>query len=29
VRSAFDVAPTIVSLLGDQAPAHMSGKSLL
>jgi predicted AlkP superfamily phosphohydrolase/phosphomutase len=29
VRSAFDVVPTIVSLLGDQAPAHMSGKSLL
>ncbi|MEX2220718.1 MAG: hypothetical protein WEG40_02875 [Candidatus Rokuibacteriota bacterium] len=29
VRSAFDVVPTIVSLLGDQPPAHMSGKSLL
>lgn len=29
VRSAFDVAPTIARLLGDQPPAHMSGKSLL
>jgi predicted AlkP superfamily phosphohydrolase/phosphomutase len=29
VRSAFDVVPTIVELLGDQPPAHMSGKSLL
>jgi len=29
VRSAFDVAPTIARLLGDQPPAHMSGHSLL
>ena len=29
VRSAFDVVPTIVRLLGDQPPAHISGKSLL
>jgi predicted AlkP superfamily phosphohydrolase/phosphomutase len=29
VRSAFDVVPTIVRLLGDQPPDHMSGKSLL
>jgi len=29
VRSAFDVVPTIVRLLGGEPPAHMSGKSLL
>ena len=29
VRSAFDVVPTLVSLLGDQPPAHLSGKSLV
>jgi predicted AlkP superfamily phosphohydrolase/phosphomutase len=29
VRSAFDVVPTIVRLLGDQPPAHIVGKSLL
>lgn len=29
VRSAFDVVPTVVQLLGDQPPAHISGKSLL
>ena len=29
VRSAFDVVPTIVELLGAERPAHMSGKSLL
>jgi hypothetical protein len=29
VRSAFDVVPTMVQLLGHQPPAHMSGKSLL
>ena len=29
VRSAFDVVPTIVELLGDRPPAYMSGKSLL
>ncbi len=29
VRSAFDVVPTLVKLLGDQTPAHLSGKSLV
>jgi predicted AlkP superfamily phosphohydrolase/phosphomutase len=29
VRSAFDVDPTIMTMLGRQPPAHMSGKSLL
>ncbi len=29
VRSAFDVVPTVVKMLGDQPPANMSGKSLL
>jgi predicted AlkP superfamily phosphohydrolase/phosphomutase len=29
VRSAFDVVPTIVELLGDRPPAYMSGESLL
>ncbi|MFY9550921.1 MAG: hypothetical protein WAU32_07210 [Thermoanaerobaculia bacterium] len=29
VRSAFDVVPTLVRLLGDQPPSHMSGKSLV
>jgi predicted AlkP superfamily phosphohydrolase/phosphomutase len=29
VRSAFDVVPTVVHLLGDQPPAHISGRSLL
>jgi len=29
VRSAFDVAPTIARLLGQQPPAHISGKSLV
>ncbi len=29
VRSAFDVVPTVVRLLGGQPPAHLSGKSLL
>jgi predicted AlkP superfamily phosphohydrolase/phosphomutase len=29
VRSAFDVVPTIVKLLGDRPPAPMSGESLL
>jgi predicted AlkP superfamily phosphohydrolase/phosphomutase len=29
VRSAFDVVPSIVKLLGDRPPDHMSGKSLL
>ena len=29
VRSAFDVVPTIVDLLGDPPAAHMSGTSLL
>lgn len=29
VRSAFDVVPTIVRLLGHQPPAHITGKSLL
>jgi predicted AlkP superfamily phosphohydrolase/phosphomutase len=29
VRSAFDVAPSLVRLLGDQPPAHLSGKSLV
>ena len=29
VRSAFDVVPTIVELLGARPPARMSGKSLL
>jgi predicted AlkP superfamily phosphohydrolase/phosphomutase len=29
VRSAFDVAPTVVELLGDRPPARMSGRSLL
>jgi len=29
VRSAFDMVPAIVRLLGDEPPAHMSGTSLL
>jgi predicted AlkP superfamily phosphohydrolase/phosphomutase len=29
VRSAFDVVPTMVRLLGNQPPAHLSVKSLL
>jgi predicted AlkP superfamily phosphohydrolase/phosphomutase len=29
VRSAFDVVPTLVRLLGDQPPAHLSGESLV
>jgi predicted AlkP superfamily phosphohydrolase/phosphomutase len=29
VRSSFDVVPTIVKLLGEQSPPHMSGRSLL
>lgn len=29
VRSSFDVAPTIVELLGERAPAGISGRSLL
>ena len=29
VRSAFDMVPTIVRLLEDEPPAHMSGTSLL
>lgn len=28
-RSAFDVVPTIAELLGDRAPTHVSGTSLL
>lgn len=28
VRSAFDVVPTIADLLGERAPAHVSGTSL-
>jgi predicted AlkP superfamily phosphohydrolase/phosphomutase len=27
--SAFDVTPTVISLLGEQVPASMSGRSLL
>ena len=29
VRSAFDVVPTIATLLGHQPPAHVSGRNLL
>jgi predicted AlkP superfamily phosphohydrolase/phosphomutase len=29
VRSAFDVVPTVVRLLGNEPPSHMSGTSLL
>lgn len=29
VRSAFDVVPTVVDLLGETRPAAMSGTSLL
>lgn len=29
VRSTFDVVPTVMRLLGDHPPAHLSGTSLL